>query len=52
MIEDHIMYRIVKQSPFKISYIDDHKSQMKGVRVFEAKTKNPPEDNKIIVLVN
>ncbi len=49
---DNDQYAVIKQLPFKISYIDDHKSQMKGVRVFEAKTKNPPEDNKIIVLVN
>ncbi len=49
---DNDQYAVIKQLPFKISYIDDHKSQMKSVRVFEAKTKNPPEDNRIIVLVN
>jgi hypothetical protein len=37
------MYRIVKQSPFKISYIDDDEFYTKGVRVFQVKAKNPPE---------
>jgi hypothetical protein len=32
-------YKIVKQSPFKISYIDDHELYTKGVRVFQVKNK-------------
>jgi hypothetical protein len=49
---DNDQYTVIRQSPSKISYIDDHKSQMKGVRVFEAKARNPPEDNRIIISVN
>jgi hypothetical protein len=49
---DYDQYAVIRQSPSKISYIDDHKSQMKGVRVFEAKARNPPEDNRIIISVN
>ena len=45
-------YEIIRQSPFKISYTDNHKSQMNGVRVFEAKARNLPEENRIIISMN
>jgi hypothetical protein len=49
---DNDQYAVIRQSPFKISYIDDHKSQMKGVRVFEVKTRNSSEDKRTIISIN
>jgi hypothetical protein len=45
-------FAVIKQSPFIISYVDEHKSQMKGVRVFQVKARNPPEDNRIFNSIN
>ena len=45
-------YAAILKLPYKISYIDDHKSQMKGVRVFEANARNLPVDNRIIISMN
>jgi hypothetical protein len=38
---DNERYAVVKQSPFTISYTDDDKLNMKGVRVFQVTAKNP-----------
>ncbi len=40
---DDERYRIVKQSPFKISYLDDDEFYTKGVRVFQVEAKNRSE---------
>jgi hypothetical protein len=45
-------YAAIRKLPFKISYIDEHKSQMKGVRVFEANAMDLPVDNGIIISIN
>jgi hypothetical protein len=49
---DDERFTVVKQSPFTISYTDDDESRKKGVRVFQVKGRNSPEDNRIIVSLN
>jgi hypothetical protein len=41
---DNERYAVVKQSPFTISYTDNDEFNMKGVRVFRVKAKNPIQD--------